>query len=59
MFVASCMLKSMPHVMTAGRGSVQEYNDAMLTVFMTSITKGAHSVNEIVDKVASHAYCRW
>lgn len=23
----------------------------MLTVLMTSVTKGAHSVNEIVDKV--------
>ena len=29
---------------------VQEYNDAMLTVFMSSLTKGVQGINEIVDK---------
>ena len=29
---------------------VQEYNDAMLTVFLSSITKGTQNVLEVVDK---------
>ncbi|KAK9842276.1 hypothetical protein WJX81_004143 [Elliptochloris bilobata] len=29
-----------------------EYSDAMLTVLMTSVTMGAHAVNDIVDKVS-------
>ena len=36
----------------------------MLTVLMTSVTKGAHSVNEIVDKVSTSCFlqfcvCPW
>ena len=30
----------------------------MLTVLMTSVTKGAHSVNEIVDKVRTSSLQR-
>ena len=29
---------------------LQEYSDAMLSLMMSSITKGLHSVNEMVDK---------
>ena len=29
---------------------LQEYNDAMLTVFMSSLTKGVQGINEVVDK---------
>ena len=29
----------------------------MLTVLMTSVTKGAHSVNDIVDKVGTVRFC--
>lgn len=31
---------------------LQEYNDAMLTVFLASITKGTQSIMEVVDKYA-------
>ena len=30
---------------------VQDFNDAMLTVFMSSMTNGVNAVNEVVEKV--------
>ena len=30
--------------------NVQEYNDAMLTVYLSSITKGTQNVLDLVDK---------
>lgn len=30
---------------------VQDFNDAMLTVFMSGMTNGVHIVNDMVEKV--------
>jgi hypothetical protein len=34
-----------------GIGGMQEYSDAMLGVYMASLTRGVHEMNEVVDKL--------
>lgn len=31
-------------------GPPQEYNDTLLSTYLSTITKGVHTLNEIVDK---------
>eukprot|EP00891_Asterochloris_glomerata_P005404 jgi/Astpho2/5404/e_gw1.00076.27.1_t len=46
------LLRRLPAINTAEfqQDFLAEYNDAMLTVFMSSLTKGVQGINEIVDK---------
>jgi hypothetical protein len=37
-------------MLNLGMTCVQEYSDAMLSLMMSTITKGLYNVNEMVDK---------